>query len=307
MDYKKYICPVCKENFKDDDDVVVCPDCGAPHHRKCWFENGKCFNDSLHGQQEIIIEKNENIEEEIQEEGNIEVSQKATDFNENREDFVFRPKEPEIENNPSSTYLINGREAFYYQIAVRKNMKYYVPTFSLLSERGPKFFSWNIAAFFVPLAWAFYRKMYKIVALMLALYTIIFGIMSYYNFTDEAVSEITDVCYKEDPNFAEKILSSYMGKDVVLTENQQKYMQELEKERVPRPVGVTINIVLMASRILLALNVNKLYMKEIDKTIKKGEKKGLNGELLKFYVYKKRGTFPFLIAAAIGFFEWLIF
>ena len=23
-------CPVCGEKFKDDDDVVVCPDCGTP-------------------------------------------------------------------------------------------------------------------------------------------------------------------------------------------------------------------------------------------------------------------------------------
>jgi DNA ligase (NAD+) len=30
MDYKKYFCPVCNENFNDNDDVVVCPDCGTP-------------------------------------------------------------------------------------------------------------------------------------------------------------------------------------------------------------------------------------------------------------------------------------
>ena len=41
-------CMVCHNVFKDDDDIVVCPDCGTPYHRSCWETNGRCINDYLH-------------------------------------------------------------------------------------------------------------------------------------------------------------------------------------------------------------------------------------------------------------------
>lgn len=48
MEFTKYKCPVCNEFFKPGDDVVVCPECGAPHHRECYENNGKCFFDDKH-------------------------------------------------------------------------------------------------------------------------------------------------------------------------------------------------------------------------------------------------------------------
>ena len=41
-------CPVCKKRFTDDDDIVVCPICGAPHHRECYRQLGHCALDELH-------------------------------------------------------------------------------------------------------------------------------------------------------------------------------------------------------------------------------------------------------------------
>lgn len=34
----------------EDDDIVVCPDCGAPHHRECWKSLGHCGCEELHAQ-----------------------------------------------------------------------------------------------------------------------------------------------------------------------------------------------------------------------------------------------------------------
>ena len=28
-------CPVCQQPFTETDDIVVCPECGAPYHRAC--------------------------------------------------------------------------------------------------------------------------------------------------------------------------------------------------------------------------------------------------------------------------------
>ena len=43
MEFSEFQCPVCNKTFQDGDDVVVCPECGAPHHRECYEQNGHCF------------------------------------------------------------------------------------------------------------------------------------------------------------------------------------------------------------------------------------------------------------------------
>lgn len=42
-------CPVCRQKIKDSDEVVVCPECGTPHHRACYFAENKCAMEALHG------------------------------------------------------------------------------------------------------------------------------------------------------------------------------------------------------------------------------------------------------------------
>lgn len=36
------ICPYCKAEIKEGDEVKVCPECGIPHHAACWEENKGC-------------------------------------------------------------------------------------------------------------------------------------------------------------------------------------------------------------------------------------------------------------------------
>ena len=42
-------CPVCSAHLFDDDDVVFCPICGAPHHRECYKAVGHCAFEADHG------------------------------------------------------------------------------------------------------------------------------------------------------------------------------------------------------------------------------------------------------------------
>ena len=49
IDYLGLKCGVCGKDFKEDDDVVVCPDCGTPSHRVCYKENNGCPNADKHG------------------------------------------------------------------------------------------------------------------------------------------------------------------------------------------------------------------------------------------------------------------
>ncbi len=48
MQYTGSDCPVCSNKFGADDDIVVCPVCGTPHHRDCWRANGGCKNEDKH-------------------------------------------------------------------------------------------------------------------------------------------------------------------------------------------------------------------------------------------------------------------
>ena len=42
-------CPYCGRKFAEGDDIVVCPECGTPHHRECYKEHGSCANEERHG------------------------------------------------------------------------------------------------------------------------------------------------------------------------------------------------------------------------------------------------------------------
>lgn len=48
MDFIQYKCPICEKQFKNDDDIVVCPECGTPHHRECYENLGHCFYEDKH-------------------------------------------------------------------------------------------------------------------------------------------------------------------------------------------------------------------------------------------------------------------
>ena len=49
-DYNSLNCPICNGRFMADDDIVVCPECGAPHHRECWTSHGSCQFAELHSE-----------------------------------------------------------------------------------------------------------------------------------------------------------------------------------------------------------------------------------------------------------------
>ena len=48
--YQGCNCPICQKTFTKDDDIVVCPECGAPYHRACWKEHGGCVFADRHAE-----------------------------------------------------------------------------------------------------------------------------------------------------------------------------------------------------------------------------------------------------------------
>ncbi len=50
--YKGVHCPHCGKEFKENDQILICPDCGAPYHRGCIEELGQCMFQDLHAKGE---------------------------------------------------------------------------------------------------------------------------------------------------------------------------------------------------------------------------------------------------------------
>ena len=42
-------CQICHSYLFEDDDIVYCPECGAPYHRDCYNSVGKCVLEEFHG------------------------------------------------------------------------------------------------------------------------------------------------------------------------------------------------------------------------------------------------------------------
>lgn len=49
MRYEKDTCAGCGRMFEENDDIVVCPECGTPQHRACYENKNECVNAALHG------------------------------------------------------------------------------------------------------------------------------------------------------------------------------------------------------------------------------------------------------------------
>lgn len=46
--FQNAVCPVCEKPLNAQDDIVVCPECGAPYHRACYKKVGRCLYEDKH-------------------------------------------------------------------------------------------------------------------------------------------------------------------------------------------------------------------------------------------------------------------
>jgi hypothetical protein len=316
MDWKKYFCPVCGIDFTDDDDVVVCPECGTPHHRECWKKNGKCANENLHGTDDSLECTYKKAGAEFDTTPELTDSENFGEYNpqtnepaeNNFEGFdPFKNQDPEAQNTAPVSYQINGKPSVLYEIAVKKNQKYYIPRFVYI-EKLKNNKSVNFTAFLFPLAWSLYRKMYKLSALIFAAYILIMGTMVYGVMLDKPLMESFNACYEEDPEFMVKVAAfSNEESGATLTPTQQEFYKETTEFAFPAVITWGTFILKYAIKILVCLFANKLYLKKITKSIDIAEKAGLQGDFLKNYIYRKNGTLPLILVAIVGYLEFIIY
>ncbi len=313
MDFTKFHCPVCNKNFSENDDVVVCPECGTPHHRECYKITGKCFNENLHGEENSFAEKYKNSEENKEEKIFKPIEEKS---DENKKDSTENPFKTDgkalpdfIRINPAQNHLIEGKHANLFEAAVGKNQNYYIPRFTVLSSLN-KGLSLNFIAFFAPLAWSLYRKMYNLSALIFAGYFLFFGLSFYYTYSNTEVVEAIKDCYTEiqkNPELYSDIQFLYEEDTDYLTDAQKNLKEAITTISYPFYMIILSYAVRYVPKIGLSVFGNKIYLKKLCKNIDRAEKKGLSGDELKVYLYKKYGTFPIALAVIVGILEIMIF
>ena len=302
MKYSNYKCPVGNNQFTEEDDVVVCPECGTPHHREWYIQKGNCANSDKHGTNEPIEVEFVDVEEDKD-----TISEEKTKENttENPQQVVQEIIEEMKGGN--GDYMLNGKHVSFYEAAIGKNQKFYIPHFMVM-DKTKKAVSWNIAGFFVPLAWCLYRKMYKFAAIILALYVLMIGTIGFTIMSNEEIINSINECVQEDPNFYENIIL-YNTKDsnVSLTEKQMKLNKLTNEYKPPVPVQIITYLITYGIRILMGIYATNLYYKKLTKIIEKVDKSDLSPDMKRSVLFRKCGTLPFIIVAIIGFFEWQMF
>ncbi len=161
------LCPICKAKLFTDE-VAYCPDCGAPHHKKCFLENGKCAYADAHGTenqwQPPKIEKPEEKVEQTQSAPEIKVE---TTVNTGENPF-FKA------NGIDKDEDIDGVSAEKIAKFVGYNALRYINVFRKFANLKRKI-SWNWTGFFFPEYWLISRKCYS-KAILIGFYSVLFSI-----------------------------------------------------------------------------------------------------------------------------------
>ncbi len=144
-------CALCHAYLFDEDDVVYCPVCGAPHHRECYNSIGKCALGELHGTENQYdkVKRAMDEQETKQEESKIEPEEEF------EAPFGFAPVDF-LGGVKPDTVIEDGVTAKEAARFVMSNTMRYIPKFA----KGRKA-SWNFLAFLTPCGWFLSRKMYK--------------------------------------------------------------------------------------------------------------------------------------------------
>ena len=191
LDYTRYTCPVCGQPFAEGEDVVVCPLCGAPHHRACWKRLGRCAHADTHGTAQqwkpLLVREDDgpvlcgncgtpNAADAL-------VCAKCGHTLE--EELPPGPAEQQPPIDPSVFYsqfspyigiapdsLVDGHPAMEVATFLGPNSGFYLSRFHFMKMQKSKF-SWNWAAAFFPVEWLLYRKLYKPFLVVLAISTVL--------------------------------------------------------------------------------------------------------------------------------------
>ncbi len=171
-------CSVCGAYLFNEDDVVFCPTCGAPHHRDCYNSVGHCALEELHG----TSKQYRRVEKEVpsvaeaapsrSHNDNVKCGMCGEEYDRNA-DMCPQCSTPNVTKMggkyvhfdflggiPADMDLGQGVTANEAKRFVLSNTHRYIPKFAAM--RGGKRVSWNWLSFLFPCGWFLSRKMYAL-------------------------------------------------------------------------------------------------------------------------------------------------
>lgn len=154
MNYKGTECVSCGKKFNESDDIVVCPECGSPHHRECYKTAGKCANIMRHDMN--FNWNNEKYKsDEINNNNNTDEENKDTDDNNMISMSEFIEKNIKDINDEIKDGCTLG-EALSF---VNRNVLYYASIFARIRKFNVNT-SLNLTCFIFPQIYFANRKMW---------------------------------------------------------------------------------------------------------------------------------------------------
>lgn len=158
MEQKNLSCSLCHSYLFEEDDVVYCPICGAPHHRECYNSINRCALEETHGtdNQYDKIRFRAQQEEQKREQANPQNDGQERNPYEFKTPFGTHIQFDLLGGVPAEQLIdedVTAKEAAKF---VASNTTRYIPKFA----KGNKV-SWNFLALLFPCGWFLSRKMYK--------------------------------------------------------------------------------------------------------------------------------------------------
>ena len=267
---EKSCCPVCQQAFTEQEDVVVCPLCGAPHHRSCYRETGHCYYENTHGTDKQWTPKANRHDADArvcQNCGTANVpdarqcSKCGRSFDEEEEGVPFAA--------PSHTHNEDQERLMDIVTFVGPHSPYYISRFQAMDTQSTHM-SWNWAAAFFPLEWLLYRKMFKqffsalAIAFLLILPSIVATVISYR-------------AMFADPAALQQFLET----------------MQLPMEALPSWLSQVLNyasVLILMFRGVLALQANALYRRHVLKSIADVRKNCQDPLYYRYTLSKQGGT-----------------
>lgn len=271
--YTGLLCESCKKPFTDNDDIVVCPDCGAPQHRSCYETQGHCAlrdqhsdkfvwqaqkpdagSEDRHAQSAICPNCNaanpphgrycQMCGSPLESAGSTQNASGAYgQYNQNTQSYGGQPSSGfnYAGNDAFEHWDINGVSSRELSAYTGSSSYYFLRQFKLIL-RTQYNMSWNWSALIFGFFYFFYRKMYKVGLALLGFYIVsmIPGLLTYFGPTDATIE--------------------MMG--VVIAYNSQMAAQTA-------PFMTVLNTMSFFLRVWCAIFANKLYLQSVLKDIQR--------------------------------------
>lgn len=321
MDYIGNKCPVCEKRFHADDDIVVCPECGTPHHRECWEQLGHCCNEGLHAQGYDYNEDRKKEASDIKKcpscgrendsesffcrfcgtplsSDGAQPHQNNTQNQNTTQGFPFGmgfgsadgevPFIDPLGGVPGDTDLGDGVTAGEAAKYVKQNTPYFIRVFSNIRNFNKSKFNFSAGLF--TSGYLLYRKLYKVGAALFALQLGLFAVILYFSIAYRSLYE----------QFSNSVYSNAMNYTDMIN-NYTKFIEGASAtDMLLLYLPAVILLVYVALKLVAAFCFNRLYFNYCRNQIKRIKAECGEGENPETLLQTKGGVNTALASSVIG-------